>query len=257
MKKEVLLIVLVLFMFGCGVTGEVVSDGLDAEVMDFGGGGIPAEEIECMEDCIGQYCTIGDVECAEPYTDDCMTSCGAEMPEQTEDEQCVQECILRGCGEFDWDCQNTAIDECDVECGMLGDAPDWESMSEEERCISECVGAIDPTLICGSSSEGETGNEICQQCAESCVYLYEGPCLSDEELTEKENTCMTCEHCYGSPVMGDSGEGYECIVDVECMDASSEFGDNAGSGPGIGEGGYVEESSGFFEEVFSWFGGWF
>ena len=31
--------------------------------------------------------------------------------------------------------------------------------------------------------------------------------------------------------MGDSGEGWECITDVECKDASSEFGDNPGEGP--------------------------
>ncbi|MBT3985194.1 hypothetical protein HOD38_00025 [archaeon] len=247
-------IVTLLFILFLGITGNTVSD-------DPFSGGVPDSEIECMENCIGEYCTIGDVECAEPYTDGCMDECGAVMPEQTEDEQCVQECLYSNCGEFDWDCQDSVIAECDVECGMLGDAPDWDGLSEEEQCITLCVADIDPTLICGASSEGETGNEICQQCAEDCVYLYEGPCLMDEELTVKENDCVTCEHCYGSPVMGDSGEGYECIVDIECLDASDEFGDDAGSGPGIGQEGYVpveeESPSTFISGVVDFFKGIF
>ena len=33
--------------------------------------------------------------------------------------------------------------------------------------------------------------------------------------------------------MGDSGEGYKCIVNVKCKDASSEFGDEPGNGPEV------------------------
>jgi hypothetical protein len=33
--------------------------------------------------------------------------------------------------------------------------------------------------------------------------------------------------------MGDSGEGWECIVDVECKDATAEWGDEPGEGAGI------------------------
>jgi hypothetical protein len=55
----------------------------------------------------------------------------------------------------------------------------------------------------------------------------------------KRKECETCEHCYGSPVEGPSGQGWDCIIDIECKDASSEFGDEAGSGPGIGQEGYV------------------
>jgi len=252
MRKELVLIILVLFMFGCGLTGEAVSDS-------FGGGGVPAEEVECMEACIGVYCTIGDIECAEPYSADCQAECNAYEPTDiSDDEQCVQDCLNSNCGEFDWDCQDAVIGSCDIECDMVGDAPDWDTLSDEEKCISECVAAIDPTLICGAGAEGETGGEICQVCADSCVYLYEGPCLLDEEITEKELACETCDHCYGSLVMGDSGDGYDCIVDIECGDSSSEFGDDAGSGPGIGDEDVVEEeSSGFIENIFSWFGGWF
>ena len=69
---------------------------------------------------------------------------------------------------------------------------------------------------------------------------------------------MICEHCYAEPVMGQSGEGWDCVVDVACKDATSEFGDDAGSGPGIGQEEYVPlfeeenntaEESGFFEKI--------
>ncbi len=212
---------ILIFSFGFYFTGNVVYE-------DPSMGGVPDEEIECMENCISQYCTIGDVECAEPYTPDCMDVCNAVRPEQTEEETCVQDCLYSHCDEFDWDCQDLVINDCDVECGLAGDAPEWDTLSEEEQCISVCVAEIDPSIICGSSSEGETGNEVCQRCAAECVYLYEGPCLNDEEITDKEGECETCEHCYGSPVIGDSGEGYECIVDIECLDASGEFGDESG-----------------------------
>ena len=112
---------------------------------------------------------------------------------------------------------------------MKGDAPDESTMSEEELCISSCVAKVDPSIICGSSKEGETGNAVCQKCASECVHLYEGPCLNDEQISSKEKECATCEHCYGDIIKGPSGEGWECIVDVVCADASSEFGDDSGS----------------------------
>jgi len=219
-------------------------------------GGIPQEEIDCMQSCIVRSgCTVGDVECAEPYSADCQAECNAYQPtDLSEDEQCVEDCLYSKCEVWDMECQNEVIDECDVDCGMKGDAPDWDTLSEEEQCITVCVAEVDPTLICGASSEGETGNEVCQRCAAECVYLYDGPCLTDEKLTLKEEECETCEHCYGSPVMGDSGEGYECIVDIECLDSSDEFGDDAGSGHGIGQEGYV---SSVFTGVVDFFKGLF
>lgn len=218
----VLIFLIVGVLLGIRYTGNVVYD-------DPHSGGIPQGEIECMQNCIyREGCRIGDVDC--PAASACQAECNAYQPtDLTDGEQCVQDCIDLKCEGWDAECQNSFIDECDVECGMKGDAPEWETMSEEEKCISVCVAEVDPTIICGSSSEGETGNEVCQRCAAECVYLYEGPCLTDEELEEKERACETCEHCYGSPVMGDSGEGYECIVDIECLDASSEFGDEPGS----------------------------
>jgi len=37
------------------------------------------------------------------------------------------------------------------------------------------------------------------------------------------------------PVMGDSGQGYECTIYLECFDRSDEVGDNPGTGLGIVE----------------------
>jgi hypothetical protein len=212
--------------------------------------GVPKEEVECMEGCMSQFCELSNFDCVELHADECSAECNAYQPEQTEDEQCVQECILKNCNEYDWDCQDSKMDECDIECDMLGDAPLEADMSEEELCISKCVSKIDPTLICGSSEEGETGNEICQQCAKECVYLYEGPCLNDEEINEKEKACETCEHCYGEPVYGDSGEGYECITDIKCEDSSDEFGDDPGTGPGISR---APETTNIFSTITNFF----
>jgi len=85
--------------------------------------------------------------------------------------------------------------------------------------------------------------------------LYEGPCLNDEQLTEKEKECETCEHCYGSPVEGPSGQGWDCIVDVKCEDASAEFGDDAGEGPDSFEEGH--EGPGIIGKVFEGVGNFF
>ena len=131
-----------------------------------------------------------------------------------------------------------------------------EAKSEEEQCIRDCVNAESPGLICQAGEGGEKGNEICQKCAKSCEYLYAGPCLTEMKLEEAKSTCNTCEHCYGKPVMGDSGEGYECIVNIECADASAEFGDEPGTGPGIAKvvgdaiGNVIQGIGDFFKGLF-------
>ena len=140
---------------------------------------------------------------------------------------------------------------------MLGDKPDESEMSAEQVCITKCVEAVDPNIKCGASQTGETGGEVCQKCASDCVHLYAGPCLDDAKLSAKKKQCETCEKCYGEPVMGDSGEGWECITDVKCGDASSQFGDEPGTGEGvvanIGNiiGNVFEGIGNFFKNIFS------
>lgn len=194
--------------------------------------GMPAEEEKCMKDCIFIGCESNDTKCAEGNKDRCMGQCRKPL---SEGEKCAEICIKKFCPEDEkyFSCMEENKEKCDDECGLKGDAPDLASMGKEQRCITECVSKVDKMLRCKPGEGGEKGNEVCQKCSEDCKHLYEGPCLSDEKKKEKEKACKTCEHCYGKPVMGDSGEGYQCMVDIECADASSEFGDESGEGPGI------------------------
>ncbi len=182
---------------------------------------------------------------------------------QGENEKCIEDCLKEACPEdiTTLSCMGTHEDikiKCEDECG-LKKGPSTEGMGKEENCIFECVQRKSPGTMCGPSAEGEQGSAVCQECAQECVGLYEGPCLNDEQKTEKERECESrCEHCYGEPVMGDSGEGYECIADVRCEDASGEFGDEPGSGPGItGEAISNADSENIFTKFVNWLKGLF
>ena len=234
----------IILNFG-NLTGYVVDNS------GFGNIGPSEEEIECMQECVSVGCDAGDMLCMDANSHECGEKCGVptEAPAPENDgEACMQKCVVRDCEEYDFSCQNKNKEKCEIECDMLGDAPNPDEMSAEEACISECVAKEDPTVICGNSEEGETGGSLCQKCADLCVHLYEGPCLDDEKLSAMEKECETCEHCYGEPVMGPSGQGWDCIVGVECNDASSEFGDEPGTGPGIEK--VVEGIVGFFKGLF-------
>jgi len=216
-------LVILLLVGYFNITGNVVGGGF---------GGPSVEDSECLRQCVVVENNSEDI---------CMTRCGVEPQPQSgeEGESCMQECIVVGCDERDIECQNNNVENCEEECGMKGDAPDESEMSEEQLCISNCVAKEDPAMICGNSKEGETGGALCQKCSKECEYLYSGPCLNDEEITVKEKECETCEHCYGEPVEGPSGQGWGCIIDIACGDSSDEFGDESGEGPGIGQEGYV------------------
>jgi len=216
-----LVAVVLLFLSWRGITGFVVS-----QIPSFG----PSqEEQKCMMSCM--KCDSPGVNCTgnQEY---CGTQCNAVKPEENTEQKCVSECTKKDCGDYDFSCQEKNREACDKECGMIK-APDESSMGAEQLCISNCVNAEAPGTICGNSQEGETGNELCQRCAASCIYLYAGPCLDDTKLKAKQKECETCEHCYGKPVMGDSGGGWKCVVSVECKDASEEFGDNPGTEDGV------------------------
>lgn len=269
MKKTIILAIILLpsllllsfVMIESNLTGMAVSE------MEIPAGEIPSfgpsvEDRACMMACASEGCTPGDMDCMKANGEKCQAQCNAYKPEQTSEESCVDECVSQGCDEFNFECKRKNQAKCDKECGMVKEP---EPKSEEEACIRECVRKVDPSIMCSGGPEGETGNEVCQRCAQECVHLYAGPCLNDEQIREKEQECQTCEHCYGEPVMGDSGEGYECIVDVSCQDASAEFGDEPGTGPGIEEkskeegivsrateriGNVVERAVGFFKGLF-------
>jgi hypothetical protein len=260
MKKEIIIsIILIAFILSISpilnkMTGKVIGGPGNFEG-DKGYGGPSAEDSACLKKCVVDEGRAEGV---------CMNECGVE-PEPTnvgEDEKCMQDCIKQGCDdERDFNCQRANVEGCEGKCEMKGDAPDESEMSEEQKCISDCVAAVDPSIICGSGSyegEGEIGNSVCQECANSCVHLYEGPCLTDELWREKEDACMAQgEHMEAAPVMGDSGEDYECTVDLDCIDRGSEFGDEPGEGPGIGQEGYVAPSENILEKIGDFFKGLF
>jgi len=234
-----LIVVAFLFVFSILIITE---NNLTGNIVGSEFAGNPESEQICMQGCVEVGCESGDMDCMTGNREKCMAECGAQPAPQNEGERCMNNCVDKYCepGPEYLSCMDNYKEGCEDECDMKGDAPDESEMSAEQLCISNCVAAVDPELICGNSQSGETGNDVCQRCANECVHLYEGPCLNDEQLREKEKDCETCEHCYGSPVTGPSGEGWDCIVDVECKDASGEFGDEAGTGPGIGQEGYEE-----------------
>jgi len=238
-------------------TGNVVNDSHKFGEKSVGPS---SEEIKCMQNCVLEGCEPEDRTCMEANADACGKKCNVDVggpPEpETEEEACMQKCVARGCDEFDFECQEINKEICEDECNMKGDAPDESEMSEEQKCIYECVMEKDSSVVCGNSQEGETGGRICKRCAKQCEYLYKGPCLDDKGIKEKEKECETCKHCYGEPVMGASGEGWDCIVDLECKDASDEWGDEPGEGPGIGEEGFVNKES-FTERIGGFFKGLF
>lgn len=249
----ILVVIVLVFVVGAFVVWNFLS-GISGRVVE-GFGGPSVEDSECLRNCVVVEGGSEDV---------CMAECGvAPEPSASGDEGCMQECVNVGCDEYDVGCVQGNVARCEDECGMIGEP---EARNEEEQCIRDCVNVVDSGIECSSGTfegEGETGNAVCRECARSCEHLYSGPCLSDEEWTMKEDECSAqCEHCYGEPVMGDSGQGWECTVDIECADASGEFGDDAGSGPGIGDEGYVapnvvmkivDSVVGFFKGLF--FGG--
>lgn len=242
-----LILVLILISYASISNNETTGKVISQESHQIGPS---AEEQSCMMTCMG--CSSPGVGCSGDQNQ-CMQQCSLAKPEQTTEEKCVEECASEGCGAYDFSCQSKNQAKCDEECGMIKEP---EAKSEEEQCIRDCVNKIQPGLICQAGEGGEKGNEICQKCANDCVYLYAGPCLDDEELKAKQKECETCEHCYGEPVMGDSGEGYECIVDVTCGDSSSEFGDDAGTGEGVFAGignamtNFAESIGNFFKNLF-------
>ena len=50
---------------------------------------------------------------------------------------------------------------------------------------------------------------------------YVGNCLTGRDMENRKNECMSYgDHSGANPIYGDSGEGYECIVDIQCVDYS-------------------------------------
>jgi len=252
MKKSIVIIIILELLLIAIVSGFYFGffDKLTGRAISEHTIGPSAAEQQCMMSCM--KCSSPGVGCTGNQQE-CQTSCNAKKPEATQETSCMESCVLVGCGEFDFSCQSQNQKKCEEQCNMIKEP---EAKSKEEQCIRDCVNKESPGLICQAGEGGEKGNEICQRCAKSCEHLYAGPCLDEIKLEEAKKACNTCEHCYGKPIMGDSGEGYECIISIECADSSAEFGDTPGSGEGIisnvGEtmGNIVGSISNFFSNLF-------
>lgn len=230
------------------ITGKVVSVSSNVEINNIGPS---AQEQSCMMKCMG--CTSPGVGCTGDSAQ-CQAQCNVQKPEVTSETSCMEKCVVVGCGKYDFACQGKNQNKCESECNMVKEP---EAKNEEEQCIRDCVNSHSPGTICKPSQEGEKGNDVCKMCASQCVHLYAGPCLDEEKLEAKKKECMTCENCYAETVMGDSGEGWECIIDVKCADASAEFGDDPGTGPGIGQEGFVAKVGDAVGNVFEGIGDFF
>lgn len=246
-----LVIIFMVYFSFISTTGNV-TEGPPENAGEVHSIGPSQEEQDCMKNCGASFgCSEANMTtCIPLYSETCMTQCNAQKPEATEETSCMEECVTKGCGEFDFSCQTKNQNICEAECNMIKEP---EAKNKEEQCIRDCVNAESPGTICQAAEGGEQGNELCQKCAEQCEYLYEGPCLDELKLEAAKSVCNTCEHCYGEPIMGDSGEGYQCIVGIECKDASSEFGDNPGIGEGIAKavGNAIDGIKEFFSNLFS------
>ena len=154
-----------------------------------------------------------------------------------EDESCMRKCIIKDCDLGELACQRQNREKCEEECDMVKEP---EAGSELEQCIRDCV---EPEVICepGGPDAGGEQNPACMDCAAKCTGIYGSGnnCLTEEEWEVKEKSCETCEHCYGEAVYGPSGDGYDCITDVRCFDASDEWGDDPGTGPDSWEPGHA------------------
>ncbi len=163
-----------------------------------------------------------------------------------EEEACTESCLYKNCDKLDFSCQADYIGQCEEECGIeKGPSVD----NEFEQCMRDCV---DSGLICqglGPDAGGEQ-NPKCTACADKCLDLYGSGnnCLTEKQWEEREKSCRTCEHCYGEPIEGPSGDGYNCIIDARCFDASGEWGDDPGTGPDSWEPGHEPSA----DQVYWW-----
>lgn len=195
-----------------------------------------SDEKQCIKTCASEGCDASDLTCMQTNAITCMEECKIKKSEPAiTSKNCTEDCLVQNCDSSDKICLEKNKYKCYKECGTIR-AP--AAKSEEDICIRECINNEDSSLTC--IPEGDVSvEEICETCSKNCEQLYDGLCLQEIKLETKLKKCETCDDCYGSLVMGDSKEGYDCIVNVKCKDASSELGDDSGNGAGIGQEGFV------------------
>jgi hypothetical protein len=214
-KKYVIVgVVLIVLLFGVllfnKITGKVTDASEEAE-------SVSEEEPDCMKTCVSTGCDSSDLVCMQTNINTCMEECNLKKlkPALVSDPNCTENCLMQDCESTDKICLDKDKYKCRKECNAIV-AP--VAKSEEDMCIRECINNEDSSLTC-ISEEGSELMEICEKCAKDCEQLYDGPCLQEIKLETKLKKCETCDGCYGSLVMGNSRQGYDCIVNVQCKDA--------------------------------------
>lgn len=249
----ILLVFLFSIVFFNKITGNVVGDleesesgedsnldGADENIEESSSELNIGNEKECMKICISDGCDSGDLTCMQTNAITCVYKCRVKKSAQTPtiSKNCTGECLAQNCDSSDNICIEKNKYKCFKECGKTKIPA---AKSEEDNCIRECVNNEDSSLTCIPESDEEI-SEICTKCIGNCEQLYDGPCLEEVKLETKLKKCEICEDCYGQLIMGNSGEGYECIVNVKCK------GTNALDS---------EKKPGFFSRIANFFKGMF
>ena len=106
------------------------------------------------------------------------------------------------------------------ECARFMDSfrgDDFKDNGQGPRIDFNCKEISDPTerLECfdkaSSQAKGYKGHDDKD---------YEGLCMTESDWKDKKQECRELygEHAGDEPIMGDSGDGYECVVDAKCVD---------------------------------------
>jgi hypothetical protein len=137
----------------------------------------------------------------------------------TEDEECKD--FMWGIGNRPKECQENQIHDfrdCkkfleDGGPGMKGPEKGGPGMNFNCREIDDPMERLD----CYDGASSQVGS---YQGGGGYGPDYSGPCMDDNDWSVKKQECRNQygEHAGDEPVYGASGDGYECVVDITCVD---------------------------------------
>ncbi len=129
----------------------------------------------------------------------------------TSDEECKEYCKNN-----EEECMDFAL--------MTGLWKEDEGLTREQQCIAQCLIDKDLSYADCPIDNPESHAPGCMECRKECAKYYEGPCLDSWEIDEQKQECKSKGEKFGvEPVMGDSGDGAECIIDIECIDYRTDL----------------------------------
>ncbi len=129
----------------------------------------------------------------------------------TSDEECQEYCKNN-----EEECMDFAL--------MTGLWKEDEGLTKEQQCIAQCLIDKDLSYSDCPRDKPEAHAPGCMECAKECAKYYEGPCLNSWEIDERNKECKSKGEEYGvEPIMGDSGDGAECMIGVKCIDHRTDM----------------------------------